>query len=362
MKKRFGGVAGIIALAVSIFFVGCGKDSGNTGTGTDANKDFKIAMLTNYADNLIIPAYTDLQSKLDVLNTAVEAFLASPSTSTQASLKTSFKNAYLSFEGISVPNFGPAAVLLVNNYSNTFPAAINDVESGILSGTYNFAQPIASDSIQGFPTLDYLLFSTDAVTKFSAPDAANRKKYVQDVMARLKSLVSSSITQWTGTYKTAFVNSTKTDVGSSIGYLINQFAFEMDALKGPRIGWPYGKQSGGIVFADKCEAYFSGISADLAVANLASLKNYYKGGSGSGIDDYLILLNKNQLNADVLAQFDLALTALQAIPSPMSEAFTNNKPLIDAAYIEIQKLLTLLKTDVASATSVRINYQDSDGD
>ncbi|MES2430459.1 MAG: imelysin family protein [Bacteroidota bacterium] len=353
---------GLVAVVSATIFWGCKKDSGGPGTGTDANKDFKVAMLTNYADNIIIPSYTDVQAKLDLLNTSVEAFITAPSVSTQASLKTSFENAYLSFEKISLPNFGPAASLLLNNYSNTFPAVKEKIEAGVLSGTPNFTQPVASDSIQGFPTLDYLLFSTDAVAKFSAGDAANRKQYVKDVMARLKLLVTNTLTQWNGTYRTAFINSTKTDVGSSIGYLINQFAYEMDVLKGPRIGWPYGKQSGGIVFADKCEAYYSGISTELAVANLTSLKNYYKGGTGSGIDDYLILLNKTQLNTDVLAQFDATLTALQAVPSPLSDAFVNNKTQVDAAYIEIQKLLTLLKTDVASATSVRINYQDSDGD
>src|SRR4029078_3713778 len=134
-----------------------------------------------------------------------------------------------------------------------------------------------SDSIQGFPALDYLLFSANAVQKFSAPGAENRKKYVQDIIIRMKWLVSNTLSQWNGSYKATFINSTQTNVGSSIGYLINQFAFELDALKGPRIGWPFGKRSNGIVFADKCEGYYSGISSALAVANLTSLKNYYTG-------------------------------------------------------------------------------------
>jgi predicted lipoprotein len=143
---------------------------------------------------------------------------------------------------------------------------------------------------------------------------------------------------------------------------VNQFSYEMDQLKGPRIGWPFGKQSGGTVFADKCEAYYSGFSAALAVENLTSLRNSYTGGDGKGMDDYLVSLKKDQLNADVLKQFDVTLTKLKAIPDPMSAAFTANKDLVDAAYKEIQLLLTLLKTDVASATGVRITYQDSDGD
>ena len=75
-----------------------------------------------------------------------------------------------------------------------------------------------------------------------------------------------------------------------------------------------------------------------------------------------LTVKKDQLNTDVLKQFDVTLTKLKAIPDPMSAAFTANADLVDAAYKEVQLLLTLLKTDVASATGVRITYQDSDGD
>jgi predicted lipoprotein len=116
------------------------------------------------------------------------------------------------------------------------------------------------------------------------------------------------------------------------------------------------------VFADKCEGYYSGITASLAVANLTSLKNYYTGGSGDGIAEYLVVLQKGELNNEVLAQFETALNALKTIPDPMSEAFTSNASLVDNAYKEVQKLLTLVKTDVASATAVQVTYMDNDGD
>ena len=352
---------GLIA-TVAITFYACSKKSGGENPPPASNDAFKTEMLTNYADNIIIPAYTDLNIKLGALETAVNSFLSTPSSGTQATVRTSFKNAYLSFQNVSAAYFGPAGTQLLNNYINTFPTVTSKIESGINSGTYNFALPVASDSIQGFPALEYLLFSTDAVTKFSDAGAAKRKQYVQDIVARIKLLVGNTLSQWNGSYRTSFINSLKTDVGSSIGYLVNQFAFELDALKGPRIGWPLGKQSNGIVFADKCEGYYSGITAELAVANLTSLKNYFTGGSGKGISDYLVLLNKSVLNNDVLTQFEVALTALKAIPDPMSNAFTANTPLVEEAYKQVQKLLTLIKTDVASATAVQITYMDNDGD
>lgn len=351
------------AFVVAVILYACGKGGDNGGGGGgNSNDDFKKGMLINYVDNIIIPAYTDLQAKLGSLQTGITTFLAAPSAGEQTTLKTTFKTAWLSYEGISVAYFGPASALSLNNYLNTFPAVTAKIEAGIQSGTYNFTIPVASDSIQGFPTLDYLLFSADAVQKFFDAGAANRKKYVQDVITRMKSLVDEVLNQWKNTYRTTFINSLKTDVGSSIGSLVNQFAFEMDALKGPRIGWPFGKQSNGIVFADKCEGYYSGISADLAIANLTSLKNYFIGASGNGIADYLVLLKKEQLNNDVLAQFEVALNALKAIPPPLSQAFTSNAASVENAYKEVQKLLTLIKTDVASATAVQITYMDNDGD
>lgn len=353
---------GVICLVLTaIVCYACSKSSDkepNTG-GTDT---FKTEMLTGYADNIIVPAYTDLQSKLGALDISLNTFLTTPSVATQAALKTSFRSAYLSYENVSVAYFGPSAALLLNNYINTFPAVPSKIEAGIQSGNYNLSLPVASDSLQGFPALDYLLFSADAVEKFADANAAGRKKYAQDVIARMKLLTDNTLTQWTGPYRTTFVTSLKTNVGSSIGNMINQFAFEMDAMKGPRIGWPFGKLSNGIVFADKCEGYYSGLTGELAVANLSSLKNYYTGGTGKGIDDYLVLLKKEQLNTDVLAQFEVAIAAVKAIPAPMSAAYSGNAALVEAAYKEVQKLLTLIKTDVASATAVQITYMDNDGD
>lgn len=356
-------VASILLIIAAVVLYSCSK-SNNGGGETPGNTTdaFKSKMLTNYANNIIIPAYANFNTSLLTLETAVNAFLQAPSTTTQQALATPFKNVYVSYEGISVVYFGPSAALFFNGFANSFPAAIAKVETGISSGVYNFTIPTTSDSIQGLPALDYLLFSSDAVAKFSAPNADNRKKYVTDLLTRLKTLTADIISQWNGNYRNTFTSSLKTDVGSSIGFLINRFAYEMDALKGPRIGWPFGKQSNGIVFADKCEAYYSGISKDLAVANLSSLKNYFTGGSSEGISEYLVLIKKEQLNTDVLAQFEVAINALNDIPAPLADAFTNAPAKVEEAYKQVQKLLTLIKTDVASATGVQITYMDNDGD
>ena len=352
----------LVFVLAGIVFYACTKNEGTTDPAPASTDAFKSSMLTNYADNIIIPAYGDLTAKLTALETQINGFLDNPSTTTLDATKPAYKAAYLSYEATSTAYFGPAATLLLNSYLNTFPPAPTKIEQAITSGNYKFDLPVVNDSIQGFPALDYVLFAPNSVEKFSGANAAARKKYVRDVVTRMKLLVANTTAQWNGAYKAAFVTSLKTDVGSSIGFLVNQFAYEMDALKGPRIGWPLGKLSNGIVFADKCEGYYLGLTKELAVANLTSLKNYFMGAQGDGIADYLVLLKKETLANQVLTQFDVAINAINAIPQPMSASFSKNPVQVDEAYRQVQKLLTLIKTDVASATSVQITYMDNDGD
>jgi predicted lipoprotein len=355
--------AAITVLATATFIIACSKGGGG-GTPDPVNPTGfdKTAMLTNYADNIIIPAYTTLQTQSAALETAVNTFLATPTAANQSALKIVFKDTYLKFEDVSVDQFGPAESALLSNFLNTFPTDSAVVEGNITRGTYDLA---ANTSInqQGFPALDYLLFNPHAVADFTGAAAANRKKYAQDLVAALKTKVTGVLNGWKNTYRATFIANTRSDSGSPIAFLINQFAFEMDQLKGPRIGWPFGKQSGGTQFPNNTEGFNSGISVALATENLTALKGMYNGaGSGKGMSDYLIWLNKQQLNTDVMAQFDKALNSLRAVPDPYTTSMTTRKTEIEAAYREIQVLLTLIKTDVASATGVRITYQDTDGD
>lgn len=361
-----------ILLLIMLFSISCGKESSGPGDQTKDEFD-KSAMLINYADNLIIPAYTSLQEKMPGLEIAVNTFLTNPNTSSQLALKIVFKDAYLQVERISVMQFGPAESVSLNSFINMLPANttkkvgvdkpdLTIVEENITSGNYNLVQNSAFHQ-QGFPVLDFLLFSDGAINKFTGSGSTNRKKYVQDLLTRIKDLVNQTLTSWKGNYRGQFIANTKSDTGSPISFLVNQFAFEMDMIKGPRIGWPFGSQSGGIQYPDKCEGYYSGISLDLAIENMMSLKNMYSGGSGgNGIAGYLSALGKTKLNGDVLNQFDIVINKLKAIPAPLSASLSVNKPAIQDASKEIQTLLTLIKTDVVSALGVQISYVDNDGD
>jgi predicted lipoprotein len=378
MYKRLTGGTILIA-AVFVLLFSCSKSSSEPNPGNESPQGFdKTAMLTNYADNVIVPSYQQLQEDVDALVGAVNAFADAPSADAQTAAKIAFSDAYVRYQYAEVFNFGPAGTAQLEyylNFSGGFDYSFTEngvlagytvdsttIENNIASGTYDLTTYNRNNFYsQGFPALNYLLFGPNAIEKFGT-HTANRAKYLKDVALRIKTLVDKVVTDWT-TYRSTFIANTKSDVGSPIGNLVNMLAYQMDMMKGPRIGWPFGKQSNGIVFASKSEGYFAGIGSQLARANIRSLKNAYLGGAGSkGISAYLVSLKKETLNNDVLAQFDMVIQKLDAVPDPLSAAFTDNASQVEDAYKEIQKLLTLLKTDVSSALGVQISFMDNDGD
>src|SRR5687768_2385384 len=67
----------------------------------DADTTFdKTAMLTSYADKLIIPGYSSMQDKLGLMETSLTGFFASPTAANQQQLKVVFKDTYLQFQRI----------------------------------------------------------------------------------------------------------------------------------------------------------------------------------------------------------------------------------------------------------------------
>src|SRR5262245_58861020 len=89
-----------LLISAAALLYACSKSSDGDGDNNSTD-EFKKTMLINYADNLIIPSYTDLSSKLSALETSVNAFLDAPSATTQTAVKAPFKTAWLSYENVS---------------------------------------------------------------------------------------------------------------------------------------------------------------------------------------------------------------------------------------------------------------------
>jgi uncharacterized protein len=333
----------------------------------------KQALLVNLADNVILPAYTNFKTSLDSLTLAYNDFKTSGTQIDFQNLKQKFNVAYLKYQFISPFEFGPAENVIVRMNFNVFPTDSVQIRSNINTLSYDLNAANNLDA-KGFPALDFLFYGnnqTEASCMAQFTSSANTRQYVTDLLNDMSAKLNSVISTWNSSYRNTFVNSLSTDVGSSIGFLVNQLNYELDYLKNAKIGIPLGKKSLGIPYPDKCEAYYGGQSLQYISQSLLAIENIYLGRSaagnnGEGFDNYLDHLgaqyNGGPLNDAINNQFAVAKAKINAIANPLSAQVTSNPAVVDAAYVELVKLLVLLKTDMPSNLGVIITYQDGDGD
>lgn len=360
----------VIALAVT-----CKKEKKD-----DQLKDQfdRKAMLENIGNNIIVPNYFSLKEKIADLDTAIGAFFANSDSVGLVNVQNSFKEVYRSWQLCSVFEFGPAEKEALRANLNTFPTDTTKVSSHISSGVYDLTL-ITNRDAKGFPALDYLFFGASFNSVYlsftSGTQVATRKNYVIALLSEIKLKVNTVFSDWNlggVNYISTFTANAGSGAGSSIGVLVNQLVFDWDVLRNGQIGIPLGKKTLGSPLPEKVEAYYSKISVELAIKHCKATEDLFwgkdgLGNNGMGFDDYLIyfdahpLYSSGSLSDIIKAQFALIGSKLNLIPSPLSNAIIANAVTVDDAYIEIQKLYVLLKTDMPSALGLTID-QDPDGD
>ena len=335
------------------------------------------AMLVNMADELIIPAYTAFQDKVAAMHASILAFAESPDLTRLQQAKSHLIDTWKTWQYVAYFELGPAMEANLRNNLNVFPTDTVQIAQNIISGTYDLKSASNVDA-KGFPALDYLLYGVadteQAVVSYYADAQAGSSsaQYLKDLSAEINTLTTQVVEGWDN-YRSTFVSSLGTETGSSTALLVNELNFHYDQrIKNGKIGIPAGKKSLGTMLPEKVEAYYSGISLELAIAGLQAFKSIFTGAAygnqqnNAGLDDYLDALNAQYngvpLSTAIVNQIDLGIGATQDVPPPLSTAVNTHAEEVDEAYLEIQRLVALIKVDMTSALGVLITYQDNDGD
>ncbi len=339
----------------------------------------KSGMLANIGNNIIIPAYANLKISLDSLQASSNLFIANPTLSTLTKLQTIFSQTYKNYESTAAFEFGPAEDEYFRTNFNVFPCDTLQINSKISNA--DFILVAASDmDAKGLPAIDYLLYGSNkdnniVLAKFTIDGhASNAKTYLAGLINELKTKCDAVNKGWSssgGNYISAFKSTTGSDVGGSIGMLVNQLNYDLELLKNTQLGIPLGKKTLGVAQPTKVEALYSEQSLVLVAAHLKSIENIYLGRStsdieGLGLDDYLAHIGtqyeSGSLNDAIKNKFSMAKNLLSLIPGTLTDAVISNASVVDAAYIALQQLVILLKVDMPSALGVSITYVDNDGD
>ena len=354
------------------------NDSSDPDSGNPTESFDRGAVLENWADNIILPAYRSFVPQVADLNDRALAFAESVDQSNLDALRTAWLEAYKGFQWVSMFEIGEAEALRFRSRMNIYPVDVDNLNQAVIDGNVNLELPSTND-IQGFPALDYLLYGgagtdQDILDRFSTgPNAAAYRSFLTLLTQTMLDLSSAVLNDWEGEYRDTFVSNTDSSASGSLDKMVNDFMFYYEkALRAGKVGIPAGVFSSEPL-PDRVEGlYRSDVSRLLALEALQASQDFFNGvafgssSQGNSLKAYLDYLNaiKNGEDLAVLInnQFEAARMAILDLDENFSEQISTNNSKMLQAYDELQRNVVLMKVDMFQALSINVDYVDADGD
>ena len=362
----------LLTIVISVSIASClPNDDNNSSTNFDRSE-----LLNNYSDNIVIPAYEDYVASTNNLLTVINEFALSPDDNNKLLICIEqLKIVSLKWQLASLFDFGPASDYALLEFTNSYPTSTDDIESSIGDESWVAGQASNIDNV-GLPALDYLLNEEGAMDKLNAnPERVAHLVRQAEFLNEQGELVLET---WQSSYNSNFVSMTGTEMGSSIGAMLNAFNRVYEAnIRKQKLGLPSGVSTfSGNPLPSHVEAKYANYwSIDLLYEAMLSIEKIYLGNAtssnplnqeGVGFDDYLISLGDEDfglvLHNDIVAQIQSSKEAVMSLNDPLSEFVLTNQEACVSVYTELQALVVLFKVDMMSSLGILITYQDNDGD
>ena len=350
------------------------EDSSSSDNSESQTFDRK-ALLTNWANNIIIPLYENFNTNLTALSDEITKFNETPNLDNLKLVREKWLDAYKSWQHVEMFNLGKAEETYFQSKMNVYPSDKERIERNLTNETYNLDNPNNNDA-QGFPAIDYMLYGTDeSDEKIVDKYLLENKKYNTYLSSLIDKMVSNTsvvVNDWNQN-KDTYINSTENTSTSSINKITNDFIYYYEKLfRANKIGIPAGVFSGSKL-PDRVEGYYSKIySKDLALEAMSAIENFFvgkkynSGEKGESLESYLNFLNSEKngtsLSKSITDQFKIAKETIDKLNNDFDSQVNedNNKMLV--AYDEIQKGVVFMKTNMLQSLSISVDYVDADGD
>lgn len=367
----------VLPFFIVALLLACSSDSSDSDDGNQDQFN-RQAMLVNWADNIIIPAYQDFSLQLDEMVTDKNEFLATPNQNTLTDLRTSWLDAYTKWQYVEMFNIGKAEQINYAFQMNIYPTNVSDIQNNISSGSYDLTNVNNNDAV-GFPAVDYMIYGIAADDSAileaytSSVDANANLQYLSDLINQMQSLTDIVINDWTTTYRDEFVASSGNSATSSTNKLANDFLFYYEkGLRANKIGIPAGVFST-TPLSDKVEGFYNKeVSKILALTALDAVQDFFNGKhyannqTSESFKSYLDFLNTisqgENLATLINNQFNEARVKIQVLDDSFSQQVQTDNTKMTEAYDTLQTAVVLLKVDMIQAMNISVDFVDADGD
>ncbi|WP_353779524.1 imelysin family protein [Winogradskyella sp. 3972H.M.0a.05] len=377
MIKKFFSV-----LVVAIVIVACSSSDdggGNNGGGVDPTFD-RQALLTNLADNIIIPAFQDFQTKLNALDVARGNFVNDISQSNLDTLSAAWLDAYKAWQYVQMYTIGPAEPIIgvddrgFVSFFNIFPVTTSLIENAAETGSYDLST-VDYHPGRGLPALDFLIHGlvsgdASAIDKFTTnQDASGYIDFLTDVTSQMINLTNTIVSGWENTSRDSFVNNTANSINGSLNKIVNDYILYYESgFRKDKFGTPAGNFSIDPL-PEKVEAFYKNdVSKELALEAMTAIEDLFNGrafnggAAGPSFKTYLEFLDRSDLVTAINTQLSTARSMISSLDNSFYNQVINDNTQMTQAYDAIQACVPLLKTDMAQALNIAIDFNDADGD
>jgi predicted lipoprotein len=150
----------------------------------------------------------------------------------------------------------------------------------------------------------------------------------------------------------------------ALSELVNRMAFTVENIRGDKLGRPIGADGDGTPQAETMESLPSGRSITDIVDNLRGIELLYFGDEQAeilGLHAYLVHRGY-QFATRMKSELQRSREALEAIDSPFSVAIVEDREDVELCIDVLGDLQRLIQVDLISALSLRVRFNDNDGD
>lgn len=362
IKNSFTFILGFFVLG--LFIVACGEREDDTVVDEPlgSTSDFE-RLLSNQVESVIIPTMISYQSALVSLERDAVAFQSSMTEETLATLRQSFKNAYLAYQAAAVHDYYATANQALVITTNLYPIEIEVLSALIADRSYDF-NTTSQQRANGFPAAEFMLYGNENNLAYFESDL-HRIDFLVALLGSMRAKADILVTQWSGELKENFIANGGTALGSSISVqLNNHISYYEEHVRENKVGIPIGLLGPNddpiAPDAAKIEALYiskaegnENFALQLLRSAVEEMEDLYlgmgpNGSNNTGYDDLVLNFSESSLDQDIKAQFDLIYEVLDS-----RAAITGD----DTLYNAIQGIVTLYKSDLFPV----LNIQDADG-
>jgi len=364
----------LLAASITTFALSaCGGGSNSSETVTPQPTTFSFSaneMITNLTNDVIVNGYQSLNNKAQAFHLATLTLLNTPTAENLLAAQQAWREVRLPWEQGEAHIFGPVDALSIDPHLDTWPLNTSDLQTLLNNQSGFSADEIKNwnDDVQGFHTMEYLLFGNGVndnnkdITEMTALE----REYLVASAEVFYDHTTNLYNAWTIDYDTSDnINTPYKDLiltpnnnvySSQLGVieeLINGMIGIVDEVGNGKIAEPFGASITN-VDTSKVESQYSWNSLADFTNNIQGVQNVYRGELVAGADKQGIINFVEAADATLASRVDDEIN--NAIAAITAIAGENNLPFRQAikdenARLRVQTAIDSLAIVQASLTN-----------